>query len=225
MTDRVAIRRLATGVPGLDQILGGGLPEFSFDLIAGAPGAGKTTLAQQIMFALSQPLAHTEPRSQFHGSQDADHEGAWTGAHSRAAYLPYHRRRCSGVPPGHRQGRAEVPTGSGRREAKTPGTALARHQGVGRHARRWHPRRLFGAARGTVRLGQERAGHALHQRGRAQRRPRHHRGVRKAPRRVLAGGSRRAAVRPARSRRQGGRWPRRSNSGQMWSCSTSACRS
>jgi circadian clock protein KaiC len=32
MTDRVAIRRLLTGVPGLDQILGGGLPEFSFNL-------------------------------------------------------------------------------------------------------------------------------------------------------------------------------------------------
>jgi circadian clock protein KaiC len=55
MTDPVAIRRLSTGVPGLDQILGGGLPEFSFNLIAGAPGAGKTTLAQQIMFALSGP--------------------------------------------------------------------------------------------------------------------------------------------------------------------------
>jgi circadian clock protein KaiC len=53
MTDPVSIRRLPTGVPGLDQILGGGLPEFSFNLIAGAPGAGKTTLAQQIMFALS----------------------------------------------------------------------------------------------------------------------------------------------------------------------------
>src|SRR5437867_405168 len=55
MTDRVTIRRLPTGVPGLDQILGGGLPEFSFNLIAGAPGAGKTTLAQQIMFALAGP--------------------------------------------------------------------------------------------------------------------------------------------------------------------------
>jgi circadian clock protein KaiC len=55
MTDRVSIRRLPTGVPGLDQILGGGLPEFSFNLIAGAPGAGKTTLSQQIMFALSGP--------------------------------------------------------------------------------------------------------------------------------------------------------------------------
>jgi circadian clock protein KaiC len=55
MTDRVAIRRLPTGVPGLDQILGGGLPEFSFNLIAGAPGSGKTTLAQQLMFGLSNP--------------------------------------------------------------------------------------------------------------------------------------------------------------------------
>jgi circadian clock protein KaiC len=55
MADRVAIRQLQTGVPGLDQILGGGLPEFSFNLIAGAPGSGKTTLAQQMMFALSGP--------------------------------------------------------------------------------------------------------------------------------------------------------------------------
>ena len=236
MTDRVAIRRLPTGVPGLDQILGGGLPEFSFNLIAGAPGAGKTTLAQQIMFALSGPdrsalyftvvgepplkmlryqqqftffdmarvnesvryvnlsqdvvngtlekllgrivqeveatspgvvivdsfrtvaqaaeraqngdldLQHfvqqlavrltgweattflvgeyqpseaeqnpvftvadgllwldAKPRSEFDGSQDASHEDARTGTHSRAAYLPHHGRRCSGVPPGHRR--------------------------------------------------------------------------------------------------------------------------
>jgi len=55
MTDRVVIRQLPTGVPGLDQILGGGMPEFSFNVIAGAPGAGKTTLASQIMFALASP--------------------------------------------------------------------------------------------------------------------------------------------------------------------------
>ena len=46
-----AIRRLATGVAGLDAVLGGGLPELSFNLIAGGPGAGKTTLAQQFLFA------------------------------------------------------------------------------------------------------------------------------------------------------------------------------
>src|ERR1700730_1568847 len=49
----VTIRRLASGVPGLDATLGGGLPEFSFNLIVGPPGSGKTTLAHQIMFALA----------------------------------------------------------------------------------------------------------------------------------------------------------------------------
>src|SRR5512135_1660779 len=48
---RVRIERLPTGVPGLDEVLGGGLPEYSFSLIAGAPGTGKTTLAHQIIFA------------------------------------------------------------------------------------------------------------------------------------------------------------------------------
>ena len=48
---RVNIRQLPTGVPGLDEILGGGLPEYSFNIIAGAPGSGKTTLAHQIVFA------------------------------------------------------------------------------------------------------------------------------------------------------------------------------
>jgi circadian clock protein KaiC len=55
MTKKVSIRRLQTGVPGLDHLLGGGLPEFSFNLIAGTPGSGKTTLAHQIMFALASP--------------------------------------------------------------------------------------------------------------------------------------------------------------------------
>ena len=54
-TDKVTIKRLATGVPGLDEVLGGGLPEFSFNLIAGPPGCGKTTLAHQMMFALATP--------------------------------------------------------------------------------------------------------------------------------------------------------------------------
>ena len=48
---KVAIRKLATGVRGLDDIMGGGIPEFSFNIIAGTPGCGKTTLAHQIVFA------------------------------------------------------------------------------------------------------------------------------------------------------------------------------
>ena len=55
MTDKVSLRTLSTGVPGLDTLLGGGLVEFSFNLVAGAPGSGKTTLAHQIMFALTGP--------------------------------------------------------------------------------------------------------------------------------------------------------------------------
>jgi circadian clock protein KaiC len=55
MSSKVTINRLATGVPGLDVVLGGGLPEFSFNVIAGQPGCGKTTLAHQIMFNLATP--------------------------------------------------------------------------------------------------------------------------------------------------------------------------
>jgi circadian clock protein KaiC len=55
MTDKVPIKQLRTDVTGLDQILGGGVPEFSFNLIAGSPGSGKTTLAHEIMFSLASP--------------------------------------------------------------------------------------------------------------------------------------------------------------------------
>lgn len=55
MSNKVRIRNLDTGVPGLNDLLGGGLPEFSFNLIAGTPGSGKTTLAHQIMFSLAKP--------------------------------------------------------------------------------------------------------------------------------------------------------------------------
>jgi circadian clock protein KaiC len=48
---KVTIRKLPTGVRGLDDILGGGIPEFSLNIIAGTPGCGKTTLAHQIAFA------------------------------------------------------------------------------------------------------------------------------------------------------------------------------
>ena len=53
--ERVNIQQLPTGVPGLDEILGGGLPEYSFNILAGAPGCGKTTLAHQIIFANASP--------------------------------------------------------------------------------------------------------------------------------------------------------------------------
>jgi circadian clock protein KaiC len=57
MTDhgKAQLNCLTSGVPNLDVILGGGFPEYSFNLIAGDPGAGKTTLCHQIMFANASP--------------------------------------------------------------------------------------------------------------------------------------------------------------------------
>ena len=53
--EKVKINKVPSGVSGLDEILGGGLPEFSFNIVAGAPGCGKTTLAHQFVFANATP--------------------------------------------------------------------------------------------------------------------------------------------------------------------------
>ena len=47
--------RMASGVPELDEVLGGGLEPGSLLVIAGPPGTGKTILSQQICFANATP--------------------------------------------------------------------------------------------------------------------------------------------------------------------------
>jgi circadian clock protein KaiC len=49
------VKRLATGIPELDVVLGGGLGAGSLVILAGGPGTGKTTLAEQICFANATP--------------------------------------------------------------------------------------------------------------------------------------------------------------------------
>jgi len=54
-------QRAATGIRGLDEILGGGLPVSRLYLVQGAPGTGKTTLALQFLFEavrLGQPALY-----------------------------------------------------------------------------------------------------------------------------------------------------------------------
>ena len=45
---------LTTSVPGLDAVLGGGITGHELVFIVGAPGAGKTVLASQIIFSAAQ---------------------------------------------------------------------------------------------------------------------------------------------------------------------------
>ena len=49
-TRPMAPRRMPTGVPGLDQVLQGGLLEGASCLVLGRPGTGKTTLGNQMAF-------------------------------------------------------------------------------------------------------------------------------------------------------------------------------
>jgi len=48
------MERLTTGIKNLDRILKGGIPLYSVNLIAGAPGSGKTIFVQNIVFNCSR---------------------------------------------------------------------------------------------------------------------------------------------------------------------------
>lgn len=50
MVEPRALRRIPTGVPGLDTVLAGGLFEAALYVVTGPPGAGKTILGNQICF-------------------------------------------------------------------------------------------------------------------------------------------------------------------------------
>ena len=54
MSGAQALERMRTGISGLDEALGGGLPRGRTTLVIGSTGAGKTVFAVQIM-ARRQP--------------------------------------------------------------------------------------------------------------------------------------------------------------------------
>src|SRR4029453_761077 len=80
--------RIATGCPGLDEVLHGGIPANTISLLMGAPGTGKTILAEQIAFhnaspetpalyltTLSEPLEKFISHGQCHTFFDPDKVG------------------------------------------------------------------------------------------------------------------------------------------------------
>jgi len=86
-TSNVAIvqpTRLKTGISGLDDILGGGLPVGQMYLLEGTPGTGKTTLAMQFVMAgnhdgqnglyvtLSESKVELESTAKSHGWRTED---------------------------------------------------------------------------------------------------------------------------------------------------------
>src|SRR3954453_5301239 len=58
-TEGMSLELLETGIPYLDVLLGGGLPRGAVAMVVGAPGTGKTTLAQQMAFHAASQGAST----------------------------------------------------------------------------------------------------------------------------------------------------------------------
>ncbi len=53
--DRVPLARVNTGNPQADEILGGGFPANSINIVMGQPGTGKTIFAEQMLFHNADP--------------------------------------------------------------------------------------------------------------------------------------------------------------------------
>jgi circadian clock protein KaiC len=82
------VEKISTGCAGLDEVLFGGIPANTITVLMGAPGTGKTILAEQLAFAnatpeapalylttLSEPLEKILAHGQTHSFYDVDKVG------------------------------------------------------------------------------------------------------------------------------------------------------
>jgi circadian clock protein KaiC len=87
--------RAATGIEGLDDVLGGGFARGRLHLVQGAPGAGKTTLALQFLLA---GAARNESSLLISLSETEDELHATASSHGwslEAIHVPTCRRSSS----------------------------------------------------------------------------------------------------------------------------------
>jgi len=52
------MKRIPTNVDGLDEVLGGGIPEGNIVLLSGAPGTMKTSLSYHVLHQLEWQTDH-----------------------------------------------------------------------------------------------------------------------------------------------------------------------
>lgn len=95
------MERIRTGIPGMDEILGGGIPKTQLALVTGTSGTGKTTLCCQFMHEGIKKFNESGVYLSFEESSDSIKENTkefgWdfeslekTGRFSFIRYDPYH---------------------------------------------------------------------------------------------------------------------------------------
>ena len=81
----VIMNKISSGVTGLDEILGGGIPERSIMLLTGTCGAGKTIMGLQFLLASNEPGIYVSFEEEEDGIRETAKIFGWDIAKREAA--------------------------------------------------------------------------------------------------------------------------------------------